>query len=100
MEVCHTDSVLQSSALQRLGQFILKHRRQWAGNTPDFEQFERDLHEMVMALECELIGEELARYDVTAEEIEVGGVLYRPALTSPEVYLSAAGAVKVTRQLY
>jgi hypothetical protein len=100
MEVCHTDSVLQSPALRCLGQFILKHRQQWTDGTPDFEQFERDLHEKVMALECELISEELARYDVVAQEIEVGGVPYRPALTSPEVYQSAAGPVKVTRHLY
>jgi len=100
MELCHTDSVLPSQALQRLGQFILKHRQQWAGGAPDFERFERDLHKMVMAVECELIGEELARYDVTADEIEVGGIVYRPALTSPEVYLSAAGPVKVMRHLY
>jgi hypothetical protein len=100
MELCHTDSVLPSQALQRLGQFILKRRQQWTGGTPDFEQFERDLHEMVMALECEWLSEELAHYDVVADEIEVGGVLYRPTLTSPEVYLSAAGPVKVTRHLY
>ena len=100
MEVCHTDSVLQNPALQRLGQFILKHRQEWADGTPDFEQFERDLHEMVMTLECELLCEELACYDVVAQEIEVGGVVYRPALISPEVYLSAAGPVKVTRHLY
>jgi len=100
MELCHTDSVLPSPAMQRLGQFIRDHRQQWTSGAPDFERFERDLHEMVMALECELIGEELAHYDVRADEIEVGGVLYRPALTSPEVYLSAAGPVKVTRHLY
>jgi hypothetical protein len=100
MELGHTDSVLPSPAMQRLGQFIRDHRQQWTSGAPDFERFERDLHEMVMALECELISEELARYDVTAEEIEVGGVVYRPALTSPEVYLSAAGPVKVTRHLY
>ena len=100
MELCHTDSVLPSQAIQRLGQFIREHRQQWTSSAPDFERFERDLHEMVMAVECELIGEELARYDVTADEIEVGGILYRPALTSPEVYLSAAGPVKVTRHLY
>ena len=100
MELCHTDSVLPSQAMQRLGQFIQEHRQQWTSSAPDFEQFERDLHERVMALECELIGEELARYDVTADEIEVGGVLYRPALTSPEVYLSAAGPMKVMRHLY
>jgi hypothetical protein len=100
MELCHTDSVLPSPAMQRLGQFIRDHRQQWTSAAPDFERFERDLHEMVMALECELIGEELARYDVRADEIEVGGVLYRQALTSPEVYLSAAGPVKVMRHLY
>jgi len=100
MELCHTNSILQSAALQQLGQFVLEWRQQWANRPPDFEQFERELHRLVMTLECELISEELARYDVTAAEIEVGGVRYRPALTSPEVYLSAAGPVKVTRQLY
>jgi len=53
-----------------------------------------------MALECELISEELTCYDVVANEIEVGGVLYRAALPSPEVYLSAARPVKVSRHLY
>ena len=100
MELCHRDLVLESPAALRLGQFIRERHKQWATDTPDFERFERELHERVMALECELIGEELAHYDVTAEEIEVAGVTYRQTLTSSETYLAAAGLVTVTRNLY
>jgi len=100
MELCHTDPVLQSAAIRRLGQFILERRKQWAGDTPDFERFEHELHEQIQAIECEFLAEELARYDVTAAEIEVERVTYRPTLTSPETYLSAAGPVQVTRNLY
>lgn len=100
MEVYHSDPILQSPSLHRLGQFVREHAQQWAHSTPDFEQFERELHEQVMALERELVAAELARYDVTAEQVEVEGVTYRPTLTSPETYLSAAGPVTVTRQLY
>ena len=67
---------------------------------PDFEAFERELHEQMMALERELIAEELARYDVAVEAVEVGGTVYRQSLTSTESYLSAAGAVTVERHLY
>jgi len=100
MEVYHRDALSQSPTLQHLGQFVREHAQQWAQGTPDFEQFERELHEHVMALERELITEELARYDVTAEQVEVEGVTYRPTLTSPETYLSAAGSIIVTRHLY
>jgi hypothetical protein len=100
MEVCHSDWVSQSPAIQRLGQFIRARRQAWAVGIPEFERFERELHEHVMALERECLGTELARYDVTAKEIEVAGVVYRPTLTSPETYLSAAGPVAVTRHLY
>lgn len=100
MEVYHRDAVLQSPTLQRLGQFVREHAQPWAQGTPDFEQFERELHEQVMALERELVAEELAHYDVMAEHIEVEGVTYHHTLTSPETYLSAAGPVTVTRHLY
>ena len=100
MELCHTDSVLPSQAMQRLGQFIRERGVQWTDSTPDFERFEHELHEQMMALERELLGEELARYDVTAEQIEVGGMKYRSVLTTPETYLTVAGPVTVTRNLY
>jgi len=100
MEVYHKDTLLQSPSFQRLGQFVREHAQQWTQGTPDFEQFERELHKQVMALERELVAEELARYDVTTEQVEVEGVTYRQTLTSSETYLSAAGPVTVTRHLY
>lgn len=100
MELCHKNSTLQSPAFEKLGQFVLDWRRRWETSTPDFERFEHELHEQIMALECELLTEELAHYDVEAELIEVGGITYRQALTSSETYLSAAGSLTLERHLY
>ena len=71
MEFCHTDIFLHSPAAQRLVEFIQKRREQWAtptdlSNVDKFESFEQDLHTLVMALECELVSEELSRYDMAA----------------------------------
>ena len=71
MEVYHRDPILQSPAIERLGQFVRRHRQKWTEGTPDLEQFEHELHEHVMAIEREVVAEELGRYDVNAEEIEV-----------------------------
>lgn len=100
MELCHKKSILHSAAIERLGQFVLDWQAQWADGAPDFEHFEHELHEHIMAIERELLKEELARYDVTAKQIEVEGVEYRYTLTSSETYLSAAGHITVTRNLY
>jgi len=100
MELCHRNPVLRSRAIQRLGQFVLDWQEQWAEAPPDFERFERELHEHIMALERELLKEELDHYDVTAKQIEVDGVTYRYTVTSSETYLSAAGHITVTRNLY
>jgi hypothetical protein len=100
MEFCHNDLILHSPAAQRLMEFIRKRRELFAKEAHDFERFERELHELIMAFECELVGEELSRYDVTAEEIEVEGKAYRQGIALPETYLAAAGRVSVTRHLY
>lgn len=100
MEFCHKSPILRSRAIQHLGQFVLDWQEQWTDGPPDFERFERKLHEYVMAIERELLEEELSRYDVTAKQVEVGGVMYRYTLTSSETYLSAAGQITVTRNLY
>jgi len=102
MEVSHKNDVLASLAVERLGQFVRKRRRQWEvrEDSPDCEMFERELHEHIMAVERELIADELARYDIDVEEVEVEGTIYRQALTSTETYLSAAGPVTVERHLY
>jgi len=106
MELCHTDSFLHSPAAQRLAEFIQKRREKWAGQqadlsiVDDFEGFEQELHTRVMALECEMVSEELGRYDIGAKEIEVDGKVYGRSVSLPETYLTAAGRVKVERHLY
>ncbi|HEX9615869.1 MAG TPA: hypothetical protein VGA03_00540 [Anaerolineales bacterium] len=105
MEFCHTDIFLHSGAAQQLAEFIQKRREKWSEQTGlssmgNFESFEQDLHALVMAFECEMVSEELGRYDVTVEEIEMGSKVYRRGESLPETYLTAAGRVSVERHLY
>jgi hypothetical protein len=100
MTCLHERSNLQSPSLEGLRQFVLAWREQWATDTPDFEQFEHELHARTMAIERELLAEELARYDVTAKQIEVEGVTYRPTLSSTAPYLTTAGEIRIRRTLY
>ena len=100
MTVEQRDAREQSPACQRLTEFLRARRQAWQQEMPDFEQFERELHEHIMNLERECLAEELARYDVTAERLEVAGVSYQPVLQAAETYLSAAGPVRVERHLY
>lgn len=100
MAMEHREEVLQSPASQRLQEFLRARQEVWQQGVPEFEQFERELHEQIMNLERECLAQELARYDVTAERIEVGGVSYQPVLQATETYLSSAGPVRVERHLY
>lgn len=100
MKVCHTVDIFESPVAQRLRQFVHDRVKAWETGTPEFEAFERELHEHMMRWECELVTTELARYDVAAAQIEVAGVVYHPVLTAPETYQSAAGVVRVERHLY
>ena len=104
MEFCHTDIFLHSAAAQKLAEFIQKRREKWVSPTDlscvdKFENFEQELHTLVMGLECEMVSEELGRYDVTAEEIEVDDKVYHRGVCSSETYLTAAGQVSVERHL-
>jgi hypothetical protein len=100
MTFLHEKLDLQSSSLEGLRQFVLAWREQWATGTPDFEQFEHELHARMMAVEREMLADELAHYDVTAKQIEVEGVAYRPTLSSTATYLTTAGEVRIRRNLY
>jgi hypothetical protein len=100
MELCHTDQNLHSVAAQRINAFIAQRREQFGKEVHDFEHFEQELHTLIMALEGELVGEEMSRYDLSAEEIEVEGKVYHVGCIMPETYLCAAGLVTVNRHLY
>jgi len=99
-EVKQSDDSLPSPASQQFRDFLRTRRQAWQQGVPDLAQFERELHEQVMNLERECLAEDLARYDVSAEQIEVRGVSYQPVLQAAETYLSAAGPVRVERHWY
>jgi hypothetical protein len=106
MEFCHTDIFLHSAAAKELTELMQKRREKWAGQETevpsmnDFEGFEQELHQLVMALECELVSEELSHYDIAAEEITVEKKTYRRGRCFSETYQTAAGCVTVARHLY
>ncbi|MDH5676946.1 MAG: hypothetical protein OEZ06_32820 [Myxococcales bacterium] len=86
-------------SLDDLAAFMSERRKR--GKPPgDFAQFEEELHQRVMAVERELLAEELARGDIDAEAVEVDGVSYRRAVRSIGHYQTAAGVVQVERTLY
>ena len=78
MTFLHEKSDLQSPALEGLRQFVLARREQWATGTPDFEQFEHELHQQIMALERELLADELAGLQAERDQLRdsiLSGVL-------------------------
>ena len=86
-------------ALERLQQFVEVQRAKREPSA-DFELFERELHEHVVAVECELLGAELARWDVDLAVLEIDGVNYRRVLRCEKSDLSGAGSVRIERSLY
>jgi hypothetical protein len=100
MEFCHKSRNLPSAVMEKLGQFVQEWDMRWDKGVPDFERFEHELHAHIQEVEKAMLSEELARYDVTAEEIEVKGIRYRQTLTASETYLTTAGSIGVERHLY
>jgi hypothetical protein len=100
MKLSHTGLELHSAAAERLNAYIMQRRERFGEETHNFERFEEKLHGLLMDLEGELVAEELSRYDLSAEEIEVAGKVFQVGMVLPETYLCAAGLVTVKRHLY
>ena len=75
MKAYRESDILKSAAWQGLAGFMRQHRQAWAGGVPDFEQFERELHTHVLAVERAFLVTELAQYDVQAKQVVVQGVV-------------------------
>ena len=96
------------SALSGLASFakleeLLKARSQEGSTeaTLTFEAFEVDLGHAMRHVENELKAMDLARYDIDAEAVIVGGQEWHKCLADqPKTYLSASGPVTVSRNLY
>jgi len=66
-----------------------------------FEDFERELGQLVRKVECEVKEAELSRYDVDAEAIVIDGKEYHRCLEKePKEYLSSSGRITVARNLF
>lgn len=87
-------------ALARLRQFLDKEGMSTGTGPKEFAEFERKLHERVMEVEREVVGEALADADVDAPAVTIDGRLHRKVLRSSETYMTAAGPVRVARSLY
>ena len=101
MRVSHecTAPVTPQSAVDRLQAFIAG-RRSSKEPCGDMEGFERELHGYVVAVEQEVLAEELARLDVDLPAVTIEGEVYRQVVRCEETYTSAAGPVRVMRSLY
>ena len=94
-----TTNATSHGALARLQSFLAERRRT-REPTDDLERFERELHAMFAAVECEALAEELAKFDVDVPVVEVEGVAHRRVLRCEETYFASAGPVRVERTLY
>lgn len=100
MEAYPENNLLNSPALRQLVEFMRHHHHAWAQHVPDLETFEQDLHRHVLAVEREILAEELAHYDLDVEAVTVNGLVCPQVTTASEEYLTTAGIVKIDRHLY
>lgn len=89
----------ESSAMDDLQDF-LHQRRQSPEPAWEFEAFEQTLHRFFVAAEREALGQELARFDLDAPQIDIDGERHHRVLRCETTYTSAAGPVRVERSLY
>ena len=87
------------SAMARLEEFLAR-RCDASKPVGDLEAFERELHALFAAAECEAVAEEIARFDVNVPVVRIDGVPHRQVLRCEETYFAAAGPVRVERSLY
>jgi hypothetical protein len=86
--------------LDGIREFLEAHAMQGKTGPRDFYDFEKELHTRLMEVEREIVGDVMAASDVEADVVEIDGVSCRRVLKSAEMYMTAAGAVRVERWLY
>jgi hypothetical protein len=96
----HGRQLQEFEGFAELSGFLTTHGR-CSSPMGTFEEFERQLSRRMRKLESQIAEQQLARYDVDADRVAVGGVEYRRCLTQePKTYRSASGPVTVRRNLY
>lgn len=70
------------------------------GPAVSFSDYERELRERFSALESDVLGQQLERYDVDADSVEIEGTVFRRKHRSRERYCGIAGEFEVERWVY
>ena len=89
-----------TSSLEKLREFLETQRMKTKTGSRSFAEFERELHERVMALERELLAVEMAKFDIDAAAIVIEGKVHRRVLRQSHTYTTMAGDVVLERTLY
>ena len=94
-----SDDPFSSPVFQSLRDFL---GESWRG-TPEegrLEEFERELHQRVMAFEADLVRRHVERFDLDAPEVKVEGEVFRWKMKSKKEYCGLSGTFEILRSLY
>lgn len=86
--------------LEALREFLQTHHMKDKTGPRAFAEFERELHERLMAFERDVVASEMARFDADAEAVVIEGKTYRRVLRQAQTYTTSAGDVVVERNLF
>lgn len=90
----------RSSPLEKLREFLETGGMKSKTGRRSFADFERELHERMMAAERDIVANEMARLDIDAPAVTIAGKVHRRVLRQSQSYMTAAGEVVVERTLY
>lgn len=86
--------------LDGIRKFLETHAMAGKTGAREFYEFEKALHERMLAAEREIVADVMAASDVDADAIEVECRVLRRVLRSRQTYMTACGEVEVERWLY
>lgn len=89
-----------ATSVEKVRKFLETHRMKRKMGPLAFAEFERELHDRVMELERDVIGDEMAHHDVDVDAVVIDGKVHRRVLRQSQTYVTSAGEVVVERTLY
>ena len=89
-----------SPAFKSLREFVMESGSRDRKREADVEEFERELHRLMSALEGDLVGQHLATYDLDVDEVRFQGQLFRRKDKYKKEYCGLAGTFEIERTLY
>jgi hypothetical protein len=90
LELLRSEDSLDRRGRDRVDDMFLEaHAMRGKTGARELYDFENELHQRLMEVEREVVGEVTAASDVDADAIEIEGVGHRRVLNSAETYLTA-----------